>query len=488
MRIRLSAFAIAMLAAVSQISASVTVDFAQDKGPMDYRASGFLHSISATVPSTAYLETLHPKLWRTNERLCTKAAYDRMWAMGCTTQIVFSDSKQPTVNDWPGWEAWVTATVNKHRAAGMTNLQYDVWNEAGGDLFNAFLHTTKAVKAIDPNILISAPSYATYPGIGFLQQCEAARVYPDILTWHANWEDYVIENQIKEMAAYIKLKNLPIKRIQINEYLRDQQMYDPKWRLWNMAQLDRSEMITGAALACWGEGSVSTCWDFTLDGLLTNKNQSPSYSPRAGWYVAKAYADITGRRAGITPAGVRLLDGIMGFDAAKRELRGVFSPINSTGTSTVALRNLSSTGFLAQSGSVNVTVQRLSGSGNSASSGFVAVSSGSVQYTNNQLDINVSVPSDNVFTVVVSGGSSRAQSEYGAYRNAGSIRINAESVNVASAGRNTVNIISIQGKLLSRTATNGPQSISLDNVMPGTYLVKVETAEGTINSRIVKDR
>jgi hypothetical protein len=464
-------------------AATVTVDFSVDKGVMDYRASGHLHSISATAPTAQYVEPLKPKLWRTNERLCTKAAYDRMVAAGCTIQIVFSDSKTPTTNDWPGWETWVAATVNKHRAAGMTNLQYDVWNEAGGGFFDAFLHTVKAVKAIDPNILISAPSFATYPGIGFLQQCEAAKVYPDILTWHANWEDYVIEDQIKEMVAYIKLKNLPIKRIQINEYLRDTQMYDPKWHLWNLAELDRSEMVTGAALACWPDAGNNNCWDYTLNGLMNHSQQ-----PRASWFVQKAYADITGRRAGITPAGVRLLDGIMGFDAQKHELRGVFSPINSAGTSTVALRNLSSTGFLSQSGSVNVTVQKIVPSGSNSSTGFTAVSSQSMHYTNNQLDITVSVPSDNVFTVVVSAAPSRAQSESGAYRNAGSIHINAGSVNVASAGHNTVSIISIQGKLLSRTAANGPQAISLDHVMPGTCLMKAETAEGTMISRIVKDR
>jgi hypothetical protein len=465
----------AILLQAGMVSAeTVIVDFAKDKGDISnsHVGNGYLLSLKTNTPWNL-VDQHKPKLWRvgTNSDEFTQAKYDHLIAEGCSVQVIITANCQ----DYGSNLDWVRSFVQRFKDAG-NHVEYDLANEPGCDMVAIMARVNPIIKSIQPDAAISAPSAPVYPGVGWLQACERAGVFPDIYTWHANWEDYVVEQQIAESWAYIKQKNLPIRGIQINEYLRDTQMWGVQWRLWNLAQLDRSEGCEGAALACWGD-----CFNGALDGTIT-----PTYEPRSAWYVHKAYADITGRRAGITPAGVRRMDGIMGFDATKRELRGVFSPINSTGTSTVALRNLSSTGFLSQSGTVNVVVQQISG-GNSASTGFTAVSSQSMSYAGNQLDINVTIPGSNVFTVVVTGGGTHIRSDLGAKLDPNSIRITNHSVTIAAAGPNTVSIMNMQGKLLSRTAGVGPRTLSLDNAMPGAFLVNVETPGGTTCARIISE-
>ena len=471
------------IAAVSQIviAATVTVDFAQDKGPIDYRASGFLHSFTATSPGPTILEPLKPKFWRTNRRMCDKAAYDRCVAMGVTVQLVISDTYGTHApSDWSTYETWVTNFVNANRAAGI-NCQYDVWNEPEGNpVDDAFYHAYRAIKAIDSSIMISAPSTWTGPGAvtTFLQNLATKYpgIYPDYLGMHANtYSENSPESYLTTVRAYVQQHNIPIKGIQINEMIADQEYREPFWQCKYLAEVDRNG-ASHAALACW-----NTCWDPMLDGLLT---WDASHQIKSNWWVHKAYADITGRRAGITRTTTgATLDGIMGFDAQKKELRGVFAP-----GGTVILTNLSATGFLSSSGSVDVETQQIAMSGDNPSSGPVQLSKQTQQYSNNQLSVTVSVPSTDAFILIVRAGTTAVRADVRPQSCAGMLRTNPHSVSITANGPNTVSIMNLQGKLLSRTTAGGSRTLSLDNAKPGAYLVNLETPEGVASVRIVKDR
>jgi uncharacterized protein YdbL (DUF1318 family) len=55
---------LALAGATAASAQTVTVNFSVDQGAVTYRASGFLHGMNATTPTTALIAPLKPKFFR----------------------------------------------------------------------------------------------------------------------------------------------------------------------------------------------------------------------------------------------------------------------------------------------------------------------------------------------------------------------------------------------------------------------------------------
>ncbi len=335
----------------------ITVDFSKIDGPATFRASGFLHSISSSLPAPEWLETLKPKAFRLSALSlsgCEGNAWEacpRIHNMGASMQVLISDSFgyggqfgiHPKRKDiWPGeggdWHLWKQCIEELFAEAKKTGcgMQWDIWNEPdlssfwnpSGDKKTRFFETWKIawhkIKALDPQAVIVGPSNAYYnnqvfsysSGLftveEFLAFAKANNVLPDILSWHV-WHEKDILPTVNQARAYMKAHNIHISRISLNEIVHGDHQNDPGMLVWYFANLEQAK-VDSACRACWpDQENRSSCRNATLCNLLTY----PDRNPRATWWAYKAYADITGQLVSVQ--GTDQIAGLAGNDRSRSE-------------------------------------------------------------------------------------------------------------------------------------------------------------------------
>jgi hypothetical protein len=309
-------------------AALVTVDF--HKPVRNVKSmSGFLHAINATQPSDQFVDPLRPASWRI---IPASKAHERLAKKNVTLILVLSDTwgykdKTP-IRDYQAWEAHVRKVARN----GMT-FQYerdkkrqsvwDIWNEPDHrdffwrGTFEEFLETfVRAARALREELgsetLISGPSLTNYNVLQltqFLNHCKAHDVRIDVLSWHELGVDGDIPSvtehlrdarkRFQQNQAYVQLG---IKKLQVNEIIGPTAKYRPGEILGYLHALEAGG-ADAACKSCWPDSDgISSCFNFSLDGILTPK----TFEPRAAWWAYKHYADSVATRVRSTSSDIRL--------------------------------------------------------------------------------------------------------------------------------------------------------------------------------------
>lgn len=364
---------------------TVKVDFAQDKGPILYRGSGFLHTLAS---SSGNNEPIKPRLLRGSDSRISNA-YSTCVALGCSMQVVMSDNygyggTRPGDNGWPAYETWVRDLVNKYRSANR-RVQWDIWNEPDSPVFwrwdqprflETWDHAYRTIKSIDPTYTVVGPSNCC--GVAytktFLAHCKESNTLPDIVTFHV-FDPYTgvckgtcLGSMVNELRTFMDSAGIGIERVQVNEMIgAPPEMTNPGISMTYLAECERVQ-VEGAAHACWDDESQNNCWNNTLNGLLNTQAQR-----RSVWWMYKSYADITGNVLSVA-RGSAGSDGVMGINKTTREIRGAFGRNNEgapVGDVVVVLQNLASTGVLADRGTMTIEVARIANTEDLPSNGPV---------------------------------------------------------------------------------------------------------------------
>jgi xylan 1,4-beta-xylosidase len=350
----------------------VTVDLSRDLGPVTYRASGFLHGMTATDPPQELVAPLKPKLFRNQAEgpAGTFATYSRVKALGARSQLVVSDSywgrKWPQSEDeWRRWDAIVEGLVRKAQGPGY-QIEWDIWNEPSDDyfwevdqasFFETWRRTFLKIRELDPKAVIVGPSLSDYDSKyleEFLVFAKDHHVLPDILSWHelsdAGAKD--VPAHFADARWLLAKYDIGITLLCINEIIAYELRTKPGSAVQFFAALER-EQADGACHATWPEAEDRGN-PRSLSGTLTREDKRP----RATWWAYKAYADITGRLVSVEPSAT--VDGVAGCDRAAEEARVALGRrATESGSVTIRFAHLDKAPYLARHGRTHVTAERI---------------------------------------------------------------------------------------------------------------------------------
>lgn len=368
--------AIAALAAPALAQETITVrtnTFATGPGagPADTRYTGFLHSLTPTLPGAAYFEALEPSSFRTGVLTNLDAngnlnagdfdTYARVVAAGATFEYVVSDAVYvaPSPINWPGgstdvnyaaWEATLDAKIAAALAAGGGAYfgRFDVWNEpdfsvapgqyfwpdqtaAGRDrFFETWRRAYVKIRAQLPNAEIVGPSMAmingvdgsgtAYPNTGkfihvnaFLDYAKANNVLPDIVAVHVFDKD-LVGPRVDAVRASMAARGID-RPVALNEYVGQHEQTRPGVLPHYFAAM-RGRGVSYGIHATWNEpaseggGDVGNTYNDSLNGLLTHDTKLP----RSTWWVYKRYAEMVGSAVQVDPGTT--ITGLASVDAA----------------------------------------------------------------------------------------------------------------------------------------------------------------------------
>lgn len=349
--------------AVPAGSYDMAVDFSRPLRAVTYNASGIILSFTRILDTDhngtydtwlpadditkSRLKALKPKLIRnSSDVLISEINYIKN-ELGATPSWGMSGSsgwRPPNACTawWSAHEAKIKTTVAQFKAAGYTNMHYDVWNEPdlwteqffwsapkncsassptnlGGwkncfewtnpaygcnmnfvanidSYFDLYLKSQKTIKSVDPKALVVAPSTGSFNSYYikmFLDRAIAAHALPEIIGWHElAWnqrnEALHIADHVKEIQAYLATKGIiyGIDQFEVNEYVALASYQFPGDIVAYLSEIDGAG-IKFASKSCWPDAA---CIAGTLNGYLDDNTRQP----KGTYWVAKAYADQTG--------------------------------------------------------------------------------------------------------------------------------------------------------------------------------------------------
>jgi hypothetical protein len=222
--------------------------------------------------------------------------------------------------------------------------------------------------------MISGPSYSRYDRrrtVDFLNFCQANGCEVNALSWHeldpAETLDIAahLTDARQSFVASGAYPALRLSELHVNETVGELDTHRPAAAVTALAQLEQGG-ADAAARACWNDSSgQSTCFNDSLDGLLTSSGSRR----RASWWVYKAYADGMRARVASTSNDARLatLASVPNGTSAQ-VLLGSWSPDGAPANTatTVTVTRLSAVPALAARKTVRVRVWRVPNSGESA--------------------------------------------------------------------------------------------------------------------------
>lgn len=355
---------------------TVVVDLSVDLGLATYRASGFLHGMTAMEPAQELVAPLKPKLFRNQAAGPTGAfaTYQRVAALGARSQVVVSDSywdrKWPrTDSNWKRWEATVEDLVEEAKRNGCT-LEWDIWNEPETDyfwevdqarFFETWRRTVLKIRELDAQAVIVGPSLARYDGKyleQFLVYAKANRVLPDVLSWHeldaTDAGFRIIEADAADARRLLAEHQIAVGRLCINEIIGPGLHTRPGAAVRFFAALERAR-VDGACHATWPDADDGHN-PHSLSGILTQQEKLP----RSTWWAYKGYADVTGRLVSLQPSAT--VDGVAGHDADAKETRTVLGRVAGdapAGAVELHFINLASAPGLVLDAKTHITAQRI---------------------------------------------------------------------------------------------------------------------------------
>ena len=450
---------------------TVTVDFGVTKWPATQRASGFLHSISATQPSAALLNPVKPKLIRSTDSTIF-SIYSRMTPLGTKLMIVISDKNGYSSFPRSDWETLVTNLVTTAKNNGYS-IQWDIWNEPNlssfwnasqAQFFDTWKRGYQRIRAVEPNATIVGPSASGFDSgyiQAFLNYAKANNVLPDVLSWHEWYGGTDIPGNVQSIKNWMASNGININRISINEMIYQSEFTSPGATARYLAGAEYAE-VESAAHACWSDNGTENCFGTkSLDGILTTDGANP----RSVWWVYKGYADITGNIVGVTAtSGV---GAIAGADAGSSSGGVVIGRIGGSGAVNVQFNNVDSASFL-NNGGVRVVAQRIPDSNTGALASPTTVFDTNYTVTNDSFTVslpNFSLSEAYILRLSPAGGTAPDNSAptVSLSAPAGNSTVS-NTVSVSANASDNVGVAGVQFKLdganLGSEDTSNPYSIS----------------------------
>ncbi|MBJ7518788.1 MAG: hypothetical protein JHC84_03730 [Solirubrobacteraceae bacterium] len=385
----------------------VTADFTQRLAPRP-SMTGVLHSFSKVDPPDARIAPLRLGLVR---GLPTSAPYRRGVSFGARYTVVLSDlwgmpgsavpwgGRGAPYADLAAWERFVERAARQARGE---DVVWDIWNEPDHPYFwqgtRAQYHDTFRVaeralrKVLGARAFVIGPSTAAYRPDwfgGLVDHCRTTGCRVDALSWHEfpgpggsgiPPMDQHLRDTRRQFVDGLRGADVGVRELHVNESLPQNDHLYPGEQLGTLALLEQHG-ADASARACWGPEGRSTCYDDTLDGLLTPKDtRSParSFQPRAVWWATKRYADGIGFRVRSTSSRSRLLaiasrrapdERTATVVLAYAERRGVAHPGTPAAAQTdvrVRLRGLHRLPFVGRDRRVQVRIERIPATGAAA--------------------------------------------------------------------------------------------------------------------------
>lgn len=402
-------------AQTASATATLTVDFGTSLGLATHRASGILHSFSATEPPDAFVRPIKLRNFRgraNSTYLYQRGFYDRLTTMGVRhVQPVISDNwGYPSIFwGWPAdnyteWEKTVASVVNNAKSRKWT-VEYDIWNEpdigyfwsrSREEYYETWRRAYVKIRSLDTTATIVGPSISSCNMTfltEFLQYAKANNCLPDILSWHelGGRSGSNIPTRLQQVKDYLTSESIPITRFSINEIVPQAYRFNPGPTITYFAGIERSD-VESAMHSCWGDAPGSNLdngENRSLDGMLTWDTKRP----RSIWWAYEAYAEITGQLAGVTGGAKTSLriDGVAGYDAEKRAAGVLLGSYETTQTwnLNVELTNLDKAPDLVQQGAIYVELQRIPNSDYNALESMEPIFGGSVPVEGNKVTVTL---------------------------------------------------------------------------------------------------
>lgn len=401
----------------------VAIDFAYEMGPVTYRASGFLNSFGVDKPADEMISPLKPKLFRVradDQFLFAPGFYERVTALGARIQATLTapyvikyvgyaqGGLDESSNNWPGdnndwtlWENFVEEVILKAKARKLV-VEWDIWNEpdlrtrtywkrSKEQYFETWTRAVSKIRTIDREAMVVGPSY-TNEDIEYLKDfllyARDRNVLPDVLSWHENGDSSGIQiaSRKKYIEKFMYKNNICIKHISINEFGPTEYQFAPGTFVSHFAWLERTK-VRSAAKSAWDEpDGGNNCWNYSLDGLLTDT----TLQPRAIWWAYKAYADVTGDLIHVFPFNKEYIDGVAGYDDEERTVRAVLGNWSDEDIRNALVSFNSMHKLSPKTRGVHVSVKRIPNSGTEPVDGLETVMCDFCEIVDNQ--VNVVIP------------------------------------------------------------------------------------------------
>ncbi|MDG5809441.1 RICIN domain-containing protein [Streptomyces ossamyceticus] len=419
----LSALAATLLPAASSQAAdtSVNVDFATADGAPTYRASGTIYGMTenGSLPQGHFYKDIRWQFMRAGgAQLDGQGAggwvngkYDRRWnstlaqykrtkTLGGTFIIIPHDlwgadgSIMPTYpgdnGDWSSFDAFYDRLIADAKAAGMTDIQWDIWNEPDyrpfwdrrqSQYLEMWKRSYQKIRAAFPGAVINGPSTVAKPGSSwwatYLDYVKANNVAPDIYSWHDLPGDPVadVDAARSALAARSLTTNRPF---QVNEYAQRAEQ-TPGRGGWYISRLERAGV--DGLRANWGDSNLHDL----QAGLLT-KNSAGQYLPKGEWFLYRYYGSQTGNVVNLTPGTGT--DGVATKDNTGRNAKILLGSNGNTGNVTVSLNRLDTTSVVENS-QVRAIVQRIPNNSGGAVTGPETVSDQTLTVSGNSASVSV---------------------------------------------------------------------------------------------------
>lgn len=389
-----------------------------------HTAFGLLEGASSAGPSPANSGALQPGLWRLGmyRGADLGAVYQQAAQSRAMVHYVVSDRFCYPINQWcgigPPFLNWPLYESMVGQAATQTlgmNVMFDVWNEPDNpqfwsgtqaQFFEAYLRAYRVLRAAAPTALIGGPSSAVAYNKTFLQAflnfCVANGCQVNFLSWHELDDN---DQNIAEISAHLldarssfvdnpAYASLHLQRIDINETTGPISKDYPAAILEYLSQLEQGG-ADGASRSCWANSQGnSTCFDGSLDGLLTANGW-----PRSSWWTYKIYSDGVNARVASTSSEARvpiLGSASLSGAAAAQVLLGYYN-LNAIETSSPApmtvqvnLVGMDHLPFLTGAPTVHLRLEKMPASGESPLAQPVLVQESNVPWTGTSLTTTVS--------------------------------------------------------------------------------------------------
>ncbi|MFJ5999904.1 RICIN domain-containing protein [Streptomyces sp. NPDC092370] len=402
---------------------TVAVDFATAGGAPTYRASGTIYGMSenGSLPQEHFYKDIKWKFMRAggaqldNPGGWVAGKYDRRWnstlaqykrtkALGGTFVILPHDlwgadgTTSPTYpgdsGDWSRFDAFYDRLLADAQAAGMTDIQWDIWNEPDWTPFwdrtqaqylEMWKRAYQRIRAVFPNAVVVGPSSAFKPGSNgsawwdrYLDYVKANNVEPDIYSWHNLPGDPVAD--AAAVRAKLAARSMTTSRpFQVNEYESPTEQ-NPGRGGWYISRLERAG--ADGLRANWA--SANNLHDF--QAKLLTKNSAGQYLPLGEWFLYRYYGSQTGNTVKVT-AGTNT-DALATRDNTARNAKILLGSNGNTGNVTVALNRLDTTSVV-ENGRVRAIVQRIPNNNGGAVTGPVTVSDQTLTVSGDSASVSV---------------------------------------------------------------------------------------------------
>ncbi|KUO19428.1 beta-xylosidase [Streptomyces dysideae] len=401
---------------------TVAVDFATAGGAPTYRASGTIYGMSenGSLPQEHFYKDIKWQFMRAggaqldNPGGWVAGKYDRRWnstraqyqrtkSLGATFAILPHDlwgadgTSSPTFpgdnGDWSLFDAFYDRLLADAKAAGMTDIQWDIWNEPDwypfwdrpqAQYLEMWKRAYQKIRAVFPNAVIVGPSTAFKPASNgsswwntYLDYVKANNVEPDIYSWHNLPGDPVADAGAvrSKLAARSMTTSHPF---QVNEYASTTEQ-NPGRGGWYISRLERAG--ADGLRANWA--SADNLHDFQANLLTKTGSQ---YLPLGEWFLYRYYGSQTGNIVKFTPGTGT--DGLATKDNSVRNAKILLGSNGNTGTVTVNLDRLDTTNVV-ENGRVRAVVQRIPNNGGAAVTGPVTVSDQTLTVSANSASVSV---------------------------------------------------------------------------------------------------